>query len=356
MPDNDDPSEQSKEPEIGEDPGIAALQAELETCLAAGLVPDGWKHQISWSADGTSMHPVITVVFIVGSAVGCGVAWGWKAGLAAILVAGGLRMLLSVRGGPRPGQTITELFIPPDEKLLELGVAGHQILDVTRGRPQFTRTRDATPADRRSARRGRAALSAAFVLGGMLTLLEESRVISPATYLRVASLIAAALYAGFAVWAWRRIGKFMPLLDPTPAARDRSLVGEVLDTATTGSTTKTLSTALLSRLPPKVYRVVLPGLLLIAGALGVLVAFKVTPDRSQLWSGLAAATGLTVFVLAGVHGVLLAAVSVLQRDWAALRSALRIAGLMVVLLLVAKLFGWLNDWGTVIAWVRDHVG
>jgi hypothetical protein len=350
MQGNDDLSELSEEPEV------AALRAELDACLAAGLVPDGWKHEIRWSADGASMHPAVTAVFIVGSAVACGLAWGWKAGLAAIFAAVGLRMLLSVRGGPRPGQAITESFIPPEETTLEVGVAGHKILDVTRSRPQFSVTRVATPADRRSVRRTHAALVAGFLVGGTLTLLEESRVISPVTYLRTASLIGAAISAGFAVWIWRRIGKFMPLLDPAPAAHERSLVGEVLDTATTGSTTDALSTALLSRLPPKVYRVLLPGLVLISGALGVLVAFNVTPDRSQLWSGLAAATDLTVFVLAGATGVLLAVVSILQRDWAALRSALWTAGLMAVLLLAAKLFGWLDNWGAVIASVRAHVG
>jgi hypothetical protein len=105
-----------------------------------------------------------------------------------------------------------------------------------------------------------------------------------------------------------------------------------------------------------VNRVLLPAMVLIFGALGVLVAFNVTPDRSQLWSGLAAATELTVFVLAGARTALLAVASVLQRDWAALRSALWMAGLMAVLLLAAKWFGWLDSWSAVIAQIRYHIG
>jgi hypothetical protein len=342
--------------EVSEEPEVAALRAELEAHLAAGLVPNGWTHKIAWSADGASMHLAVTAVFIVASGVACGLAWGWKAGLAAIFVAGGLRMLLSVRAGPQPGQTITESYIPPDETLLEIGVAGHKIFDATRGRPQFSVTRVATPADRRSVRLGSAALVAVLLVGGTLTLLEESGVISPVTYMRVASLVGAAVCAGFAVWIWRWIGKLMPLLDPTPAAHEPSPAGEVLDTAITGSTTDALSEGLLSRLPPKVNRVLVPGLVLVFGAVGVLVAFNVTADPGQLWSSLAAATELTVFVLAGARAVLLAVISVLQRDWAALRSALWMAGLMAVLLLAAKLFGWLDDWAAVIAWVRGLVG
>jgi hypothetical protein len=341
--------------ELSEEPEVAALRAELDASLAAGIVPNGWTHEIGWSADGASMHPAVTAVFIVASAVACWLAWGWKAGLAAGFLAGGLRMLLSVRGGPRPGQTITESFIPPDETLLKVGVAGREILEATRSRPRFSATRVATPADRRSARQGFAAVSATLLVSGTLTLLEESRVISPVTYLRAVSLLGAAVYAGLAVWIWQWIGKAMPLLDPTPAAHEPSPVNEVLGTATTGSTIDALSTALLSRLPPKVNRVLLPVLVLIFGALNVLVAFNVTPDRSQLWSGLAAAAELTVFVLAGARGVVLAVISVLQRDWAALRSALWMAGLMAVLLLIAKLFGWLDSWSAVIASIRDHV-
>jgi hypothetical protein len=349
MPGNDDLSEPSEESEV------AVLRAELDASLAAGLVPNGWTHKIEWDADDASMHLAATAVFIVASAVACWLALGWKAGLAAIFVAGGLRMLLSGRTGPRPGQRITESFVPPDETLLEVGIAGHGI-KATRSRPQFHVTRVATLADRRSVRRGFAAVAATFLVGGILTLLEDSRVISPVTYLRVTSLLGAAVCAGFAVWIWRLIGKLMPLIDPTPAAHEPSPVGEVLATATTGSTTDALSEALLSRLPPKVNRVLLPALTLVYGALGVLVAFNLTPDRSQLWSDLAAAAELSVFVLAGARGVLLVMVSVLQRDWAALRSALWMAGLMAVLLLTAKLFGWLDDWAAVIAVIRDHAG
>jgi hypothetical protein len=63
-----------------------------------------------------------------------------------------------------------------------------------------------------------------------------------------------------------------------------------------------------------------------------------------------------VFVLDGARGMLVAVVGVVQRDRALLRSALWMAGLMAVLLLAAKLFGWLDSWGSVIAWVRGHVG
>lgn len=342
MQSNDDLSEPSEEPEV------AALRAELDASLAAGLVPNGWMHPIEWNSDGASMLPGVTAVFIIGSAVACGLAWGWKASLAAAFAAGGLGMLLSVRGGPRPGQTITESFIPPDETTLEVGIAGHKILEATRSRPRFSVTRVATSADRRGVRLVSAATAALLLVCGTLTLLEESRVMSAATYLRTASLLEAAVCAGFAVWIWRRIGKLIPLLDPTPAAHEPSLVGEVLDTATTGSTIDALIAGLLSRLPPKVNRVLLPALALIFGALGVLVAFK-APNPRHLWSSLAAATELTVFVLAGIHAVLLAMVGVLCRDWAALRSALLTAGLMAMLLLAAKLFGWLDDWATVIA-------
>jgi hypothetical protein len=349
MPGNDDLSELSEESEV------AALRAELDASLAAGLVPNGWTHKIEWDADGASMHVAVTAVFIVASAVACWLALGWKAGLAAIFAAGGLGMLLSVRGGPQPGQMITESFVPPDETVFEVGIAGHGIRS-TRSRPQFNVTRVATLADRRSVRRGFVAVGTTFLVGGILTLLEDSRVISPVTYLRVTSLLGAAVCAGFAVWIWRLIGKLMPLIDSTPAEHEPSSVGEVLATATTGSTTDALSEALLSRLPPRVNRVLLPALTLAYGALGVLVAFNLTPNRSQLWSGLAAAAELSVFVLAGARGVLLVMVSVLQRDWALLRSALWMAGLMAVLLLIAKLFGWLNDWAAVIAAIRDHVG
>jgi hypothetical protein len=334
---------------------IAALQAELEDSLAAGLVPDGWNRKISWDASDANLHAVGAAVFIVGSAVVCGWAWGWKAGLAALFVAVGLRILPAVRGGPRVGQTITESFTPPDETLLELGIAGHRVFDVTRSRPSFSRTRVATRADRTTSRRVVLAISAACIIGGTLTLLEESHAIGPVAYLRAGSLLGAGICAGFAVWIWRQYGRLMPLLDPSSDADAASLSDDVLDTATTGSTSDAVGTALLSRLPPKSARVLLPALTLLFGALSVLVAFNVTPDRSQLWSGLAAAVELTVFVLAGIRAVLLVVVSGVKRDWTPLGSALWMVALMAVLLLAAKLFGWLDDWEEVISWVRAQL-
>ncbi|MFI9153033.1 hypothetical protein [Streptomyces sp. NPDC053367] len=335
---------------------ISPLQAELERSLAIGLTPDGWTHEITWEADSPKIHPIPTVAFIFGSTLTCWLFWGWKAGIAATAAAIGLRMLFSVRNGPQPGQEITEWFIPPDEKLFEAGIAGHEIVEITRGRPGFSRTRIATSADRRFTHRVFAAASSALSLGGFLTLLEEASVISPISYLRVQSLLVAAICAFLAIWIWRRIGINMPLLDSKPAAPMGSTIRDVLDSATTGSTAEALPSAVLSRIPPRVNRVLLPALAVVYGTLSVLISFSVTPDRSQLWSGLTAAMELAVFILAGIRAVLLIAVGVIQHDWLAFRSALWTIALMGVLLLVAKLFGWLDDWGAVISWVGDHVG
>lgn len=342
--------------EFSEGPEIAALQGELEASLAAGVVPNGWQRRIQWSTDGGNLHLAPTAVLIVGGAVTCGLVWGWRAGLAAIFAAVGVRLLLSVRGGPRPGQMITESFIPPDETLSKVGIAGHQVFGATRSRPEFSVTRIATPADRRWVRRGSAAIGAGLVFFGTLGLLLESHVIGPVAFLRTASLVEATVCAVFAVWTWRQYGRIIPLLDPTPAADEPWLGSEVLDNATTGSTTETVGEALLSRLPLKVNRVLVPVLVVLFGAMSVLVAFNLTPDRSEVWSGFAAATELIVFVLAGVRGVVLAIASVIQRDWAALRSAVWIAVLMALLLLVAKIFDWLDNWAIVIDSVRGYVG
>jgi hypothetical protein len=343
-------------PESAESAEVAALRAQLEASLAAGAVPNGWQRRVQWSADGGSLHLPSTGLFIVAATVICGLAWGWGAGLAAVIASVGVRVLLSVRGGPRPGQTITESFIPPDETLLELGIAGHQAFGVTRSRPEFSVTREATPADRRSARRVTALVGAAFAALGALGLLLESRAMSPETFLRTVSLVEAAACAVFAVWAWRLYGRLVPVTGPASPAWETDSGNDVLATATTGTTTESVGSALLSRLPLKVNRVLVPFLILAYGALSVLAGFHLTPVPGQVWSGLGAATELVVFVVAGIRGVVLAIASVFQRDWAGLRSAVWMALLMALLLLVAKLFGWLDDWDALISSVRGQVG
>jgi len=183
---------------------IDRLQAELEASLSAGFVPNGWEHGISWRPHS----PPGLLVTGAGLALGLGagwVAWGWKAGLAAAFLVLGLRMLASWRDGPRVGDEITESFTPPDEVILELGIAGKKLLKVERSRPTFSVTREATPGDRRGVRLGLLALGATFVMNGGLVLLVESDRISPSTFLRSGAIVTAALLAALAVWAWRRV-------------------------------------------------------------------------------------------------------------------------------------------------------
>jgi hypothetical protein len=341
--------------ELGEGPEIGALRAELEASLQAGLLPNGWEHRVQWSADPHTLHPVATAVFIAGSSGGATLAWGWKAGVAALLLSIGLRMVPSVRGGPRPGQRIEESFIPPEEKR-EIGIAGHTLASVSRSRPGFYVERIATRDDRRSVRRGAVFISVVFVMLGSLTLLEESRVIGPVTYLRASAVLGAVACVGFAVWIWRVLGALVPLPDAARAADDGTTVDDVLSSATTGSTTDAVSEAVLSRLPLAVHRVLTPALALAVGALGLLVAFNATPDQDALWSGLAATTELVVFVGAAIRAVLSAAIGLLRGDAAALRSSVGSLLLMGVLLLIARLFGWLDDWGDVVHWFGELVG
>ena len=330
------------------------MQAELEASLAAGFVPNGWEHRISWPAHSATGLWITGAGLIVGLVAGW-VAWGWKAGLAAALVVVGLGMLASWRGGPRVGDEITESFTPPDEVLLELGIAGHELLKVERSRPTFSVTREATPADRRSARLGLLGMGAFLLINGGLVLLLESNRISPSTFLRSGAIVTAALLAALAVWAWRRIGLYSKLLGSRPGSDAERDTEDPLASATTGEgAIEAFGASLLSRLPLPVARVVTVAILLLTGALGVLIAFNVAPDESELWSSLAAGADLVLFVAAGVRSLILLGIGLLFQDAKRAAMALKSLALMGVLLLVAKLFGWLDEWQTVILWVVDR--
>jgi protein-S-isoprenylcysteine O-methyltransferase Ste14 len=216
---DDDSATHESRPDAGQPPGepaedsvVAELQAELEASLSAGFVPNGWTHRITWEPREEKRIVVAIVVAIVVVLIGVAAGWliwGWKAGLAVGMVTIGLGMLLTMRRGPRPGDTITESFIPPDETLLELGIAGHELVRFSQSRPEFSQTRQATRADRRNLRLTGAAIGALFAFGGSLTLLVESGRISPGASLRVGSVVGAAVSAGIAVWYWRLIGRYM---------------------------------------------------------------------------------------------------------------------------------------------------
>ena len=365
-------------PSVDDDPAIAELREELMASLSVGVTPEGWQHRIQWSRDGSptnlmaasvapngslriewdrtglSGRTLTTVVFVAGGTAIAWFAWGWKAGLAGLMAAIGLKMALGLRSGPRPGQMIKESFVPP-EVLFELGVAGKTLLSSTTSRPEFFVERPATVADRRSARSTYGVVTAGFLLGGTLTLLFESHVIGPAAYVRAGALLGAVVAAAFAIGTWRRLGRLIPHLEPVPATEEPSPLTQVLDSATTGGTTDAVTSALLSRLPPRVFRLVVTALVLLWAVVIVLVAFNVTPDRKELWSGLAASVELTVFVLAAVRAVSLGLLAVLRQDGAAFAAALRTVALMAVLVLVAALFGWLDDWGDAADWVLDRV-
>jgi len=98
--------------------------------------------------------------------------------------------------------------------------------------------------------------------------------------------------------------------------------------------------------------VVGPGFILVWAAVTVLVAFSLAPPAGHLWSSVTAAADLIVFIIAGLRALLLASIALVKRDRSALVGVLLTLGLMGVLLAVAKLFGWLDDWTTVITWVR----
>jgi hypothetical protein len=187
-------------------------------------------------------------------------------------------------------------------------------------------------------------------------LLVESGRISPGASLRVGSVVGAAVSAGFALWYWRLIGRYMNSVALAADTGGESLTGELLDTATTGgSSVEALGKGLFARLPLKAARVVGPALILLTGALGVLVAFKLAPDASQLWSSALAAADLVVFTVAGLRALLLAGIGLILAGGKALRAALWTLGIMPVLLLVAKVFGWLDEWAVMISWIRSWI-
>jgi len=189
---------------------LSEYQAELEASLEAGQVPVGWEYQVSWDAGPAPAvaSPVAAVVVAVGL-IAAWIAWGWRAGIAAGFVALAVVMLLVIpRSGPRPGSVITETFTPPDETVVELGVAGHELVKVARGRPDFTRMRPATSADRGRIRLGLVGTAAMVIIIGMLTLLVESGRIGPTVYLRTGSVLGAVAGVGLAVWLWVRMGGY----------------------------------------------------------------------------------------------------------------------------------------------------
>jgi hypothetical protein len=195
-----------------------------------------------------------------------------------------------------------------------------------------------------------------FAIGGSLTILVESGRISPTAYVRVGSVIGAAVSAGFAVWLWRRIGQYIKLGASAADTDGESFTEELLSTATTGGpSVEALGTGLFARLPLKVTRVVGPALILLSGAVAVLVAFNMATDASDLWSSVSAAADLAVFTLVGVRALLLAGIGLVQRDRDALRAALWTLGLMAVLLLAAMVFGWLDEWTAAISWIRSQI-
>ena len=99
----------------------------------------------------------------------------------------------------------------------------------------------------------------------------------------------------------------------------------------------------------------MPALILVTGMLPVLVAFNVTPDRSELWSGLTATAELLVFAAAGVRALILLLLAAVWRDGDALKAAVKTVAMLLVLLLAARLFGWLDGWAAVIDWVRARL-
>jgi len=330
---------------------LAEYQTELEASLDAGHVPDGWEYQVSWDArpGGDGRFAVVAAVVAAGL-IAAWIAWGWMAGIAAGFVGGGAMMLLMApRGGPTPGSMITETFTPPDETVAELGVAGHELVKVTRGRPQFTRMRPAASADRRHIRLGLVVTAGTLIIVGTLTLLVESGRIGPTVYLRTESIVVAVISLGLAVLFWVRMGAYVQ----SDMSDRESLTGGILGTATSGgSTVEAVGIRLFARLPPKVARVVGPGFILVWAAVTVLVAFSLAPAAGHLWSSATAAADLIAFTLAGLRALLLASIALVKRDGSALIGLLLTLGLMGVLLLGAKLFGWLDDWTAIITWVR----
>jgi hypothetical protein len=87
----------------------------------------------------------------------------------------------------------------------------------------------------------------------------------------------------------------------------------------------------------------------------VLVAFKLAPDASELWSSVLAAADLVVFTVAALRALLLTGIGLILADRKALRAGLWTLGTMAILLLVAKLFGWLDEWAVVISWIGSWI-
>lgn len=339
-----------------EDSAVDRLQAELEASLSAGFAPDGWERRISWPSHGTKGFWIAGAGSVLGL-VAAWVAWGWKAGLAALVLVIGLALLASWRSGPRVGDEITESFTPPDEVLLNLGIAGHELLTLQRSRPTFSVNRQATPADRRNVRLGAIAMGAILVVDGGLVLLLESDRISPSTFLRSGAIVSAAVLTGLALWAWRRMGLVIRAFGPRPDRDPTQDTDEdLLDVATSGGgAVDALVGGVLSRLPLPVARVVTVAILLLVGALGVLVAFNVAPDESELWSSLTAGADLLLFLAAGARALILLAIGLVRRDRAPAVAGVQSLVLMGGLLLAAMLFGWLDEWRAVISWVLDRV-
>ena len=69
----------------------------------------------------------------------------------------------------------------------------------------------------------------------------------------------------------------------------------------------------------------------------------------------AAAADLIAFTFAGLRALPLAGLALVKRNGSALIRALLTLGLMGILLLIAKLFGWLDDWAAILTWTRGLI-
>lgn len=336
---------------------VAQLQAELEGSLARGLIPNGWEHRISWDAQdgGAKGAWVPALLLITAGSVAAGAAWGWTTGLSALFFSGGVALALSQARGPQIGENVRHTFTPPPETLFKAGIAGHTLVDVTRSRPFFFVDRIATRRDVWEARRISWLLALGFAVAGGLVVLERSATITPIAFLRVSAVVGAMVTVGFAAFAWRTYGRAIPhLVRQGPDEEHVASLGhDLLETATSGgSATDAFGRSLLSRLPPRALQVVVPSLILVTGMLPVLVAFNVTPDRSELWPGLTATAGLLVFIAAGLRALILLLLAAARRDGDALIAGVKTGVMLLVLLLAGRLFGWLDEWAAVIDWVR----
>jgi len=152
------------------------------------------------------------------------------------------------------------------------------------------------------------------------------------------------------------MGLYIKAFGSRPGSGAEQGTEDPLGSATTGGEAiEAIGASLLSMLPLPVARVVTVAILLLTGALGVLVAFNVAPDKSELWSSLTAGANLALFVAAGVRSLILLGIGLLSGAVEQAAMAMRSLALMVVLLLVAKLFGWLDEWQAAISWVVERV-